>query len=338
MKRPVLVGFSGGIDSLAAAWRLREAGCEVHLLALELPPGKRESFRSRVCYASRLLGLPVFFRDLSDDFSTRVVLPTRAAYAAGHTPNPCAWCNARVKFAGLAAVADEMGIADIATGHYGCRKTWPAAGGRPVPVRGVDAVKEQSYFLSLVPAALFSRCRFPLGGLTKEDVRGIVRRLGMALEGYRESQELCFAGGGAGGAAAAAGEIVDRLGRVLGHHAGVHRFTVGQRRGLGIAHSEPLYVYALEPAARRVVVAERRHLYRRKFIVTSCNWFVDPAAIPKRLFCQVRYRHRAAPAGLRMLADGRVEVVFETPQFAVTPGQTAAFYDDSFLLGGGTIV
>ncbi|MBN2232254.1 MAG: tRNA 2-thiouridine(34) synthase MnmA [Deltaproteobacteria bacterium] len=347
MKRPVLVGFSGGIDSLAAARLLREAGFEVHLLALDLVPGNRGSFHTRVCYAARLIDMPVFFRDLTEDFTARVVKPTRETYAAGRTPNPCAWCNERIKFVGLAAAADELGIDNIATGHYCRRGAWPGAGGGPVPVRGVDEAKEQSYFLALVPLALVSRCLFPLGELTKESVRGIVRQLGMALESYCESRELCFAAdafpagssaAGAGEVKATAGDIVDRAGRVLGHHDGVHRFTVGQRRGLGIAHSEPLYVYAVKPAERLVVVAERRELYRREFIVETCNWFVDPAVLPAGLFCQVRYRHRAAPARVRPLDGGRAAVVFAAPQFAVTPGQTAAFYDGSFLLGGGSIL
>jgi tRNA-specific 2-thiouridylase len=247
-------------------------------------------------------------------------------------------------------MAAGVGAGRIATGHYARIRTG-AAGGRLQLLRGVDAAKDQSYFLFGLTQEQLARTLFPLGEMTKEQVRDKARELGLPVADKGESQEICFVPDGDYVAFIDAyyreqgmdppsprGEVVDRSGKVLGEHAGVHRFTVGQRRGLGVAAGEPLYVIATEPAARRVVVGRPEELLRDSLVATEVNWVSIPAIErPVRAEVRIRHRHRAAPATVVPAGASRVEVRFDEPQRAVTPVQAAVFYQGDVVLGGGWI-
>ncbi len=341
MNEKVVVGFSGGVDSLAAALLLREQGCEVQLAALDMGVYDRKLFVRRVREAASRLSLPLEIFPAPELFKKQVVDYLAASYLDGLTPNPCIRCNARVKFFLLRQAAETFQARWLATGHYVNFGDWED--GSRVIVQGVDAAKDQSYFLQQLPVEWLPMMRFPLGKLKKEVVLDLARRAGYPLDDYRESQELCFVKDGSyadlcqAPAVDADGPIVNLAGEVVGRHRGIHHYTLGQRRGLGVAHSEPLYVYAIDPRHNRLVVAERRELYRTTFLVHQLNWFIEPENCPRRLNFQIRYRHRPAPASMEMIDRDTVRVVFDQPQFAITPGQGAAGYVDGCLLLGGVV-
>ncbi len=338
----IVVGFSGGVDSLVAARLLLEQGCEVVPLFLEMGGEGAGERRRRARRAAAGLGLKLLVENLSAEFSREVVDYLVASYRRGETPNPCLHCNARIKFAGLAAAADRLGIETLATGHYCRRPPASRAGGL---LRAVDRSKDQSYFLLQVPAAILRRTRFPLGELSKRGVLEMAALSGWRSEGYRESQELCFLNGGdyrdflrrRDAAASRPGDIVTLDGEVVGRHRGLENYTVGQRRGLDIAWSEPLYVLRLDCRGNRLFVGPRAAADRRVFRVRELNWLGPEPAVGRELLCQIRHRHRPAPVRIAAAAADFLEVVFAVPQFAVAPGQGAAFYHDDRLLGGGII-
>jgi tRNA-specific 2-thiouridylase len=348
----VVLGFSGGVDSFAAARLLEEQGFEVVACFLVLGGAGDDILRERARAAAAILGLELWQEDLSGLFAANVIDYLKAAYTRGETPNPCVSCNAFVKFTGLAAVADRLGIARLATGHY-CRRS-PGAGREAeaeemeprLLLRAADRAKDQSYFLCRVPAVLLSRTLFPLGEFPKARVRELAAAAGLKLSGYRESQELCFLNGEdyrdflrrEGRAASRPGEIVLFSGEVVGRHRGLENYTVGQRRGLDIAWSEPLYVIKLDFAENRLVVGPRSVAGKREFWVRELNWAGPAPCAARSVFCQIRHRHTPAPAVIEPTPQaGFYRVEFEKPQFAVAPGQAAAFFQGDALLGGGVI-
>ena len=341
MNEKVVVGFSGGVDSLAAALLLREQGCVVQLAALDMGVYDSELFVRRVREAASRLSLPLEIIPVPELFKKQVVDYLGASYLDGLTPNPCIRCNARVKFFLLRQAVETFQARWLATGHYVSFNNWKD--GSRVMAQGIDAAKDQSYFLQQLPAPWLAMMKFPLGKLKKEEALDLARQVGYPLGDYRESQELCFVREGSyadlcqAPAVDACGPIVNLAGKVVGRHRGIHHYTLGQRRGLGIAHPEPLYVYAIDPRHNRLVVAERRELYRTTFLVRQLNWFVKPENCPRRLSFQIRYRHRPEPASLEIIDRDAARVVFDQPQFAVTPGQGAAGYEDDCLLVGGVI-
>jgi tRNA-specific 2-thiouridylase len=279
------------------------------------------------------------------------VKPFVEEYLAGRTPIPCTLCNNYLKFDRLLEMADSVGARAIATGHY-ARIRFHAASGRYQLLRPADHSKDQTYFLFGLTQAQLARTLFPLGDLTKPAVRELARSMGLSVADKSDSQEICFVPNGdyaafldaylkETGAAPAetGGDIVSPDGRTLGRHAGVHHFTVGQRRGLGVAAAEPLYVIATDPASRRVTVGGPDALLRGRCFARGINW-VSTAQVdrPTRAEVKIRNKHAAAAATLQPTADpGRVEVVFDSPQRAVTPGQAAVFYQEDLVLGGGWI-
>jgi tRNA-specific 2-thiouridylase len=297
------------------------------------------------------IGIPFYVVNFEQQFEERVVKPFVEEYLAGRTPIPCTLCNNYIKFDRFLEMADAAGARQIATGHY-ARIRYDAASGRYQLLRAVDGGKDQTYFLFGLTQAQLARTMFPLGEMTKPEVRELARSMGLAVADKGDSQEICFVPGGDYAAFLNAylkesgvapenvgGEIVASDGRLLGRHEGVHRFTVGQRRGLGLAAGQPLYVIATDPGTKRVVVGGNDELLRTRFFAREVNW-VSLSGIDAPVSAQVKIRnkHKAAPATLHATGDpSRVEVAFEQAQRAVTPGQAAVFYDGDLVLGGGWI-
>ncbi len=347
--------MSGGVDSSVAAALLTEAGHDVVGLSMQLYDQRDspESFGS-CCSLDDLhdarrvagaLGIPHYIVNFEHRFRDTVVHDFVSEYASGRTPIPCVRCNADLKFATLVERAQALDAVAVGTGHY-ARVSFDEERRRYRLRRGVDADKDQSYFLFSLTQEQLARAAFPVGHLTKADVRAEARRLNLAVADKPDSHEICFIpDGDAGGfverhldAADHTGEIVDTGGRVLGRHRGVHRLTVGQRKGLGLSVGVPLYVIKLNAAARQVVVGPREELGGRTLEAATVNWIDGaPPAGPRRLTARIRHRHRDAPAVVTPQGTDRAAVDFDDPQSAITPGQAVVFYDGDEVVGGGWI-
>lgn len=345
----VVVAMSGGVDSSTVAGLLCEAGHEVIGLAMKThaaAPGQNracctpDDLRDARRVADHL-GIRFFVLNYEELFHDEVIVPFARAYAEGRTPNPCVACNDRVKFRTLLARAELLGGERLATGHY-ARVSEVA--GAPVLERGVDALKDQSYFLYRLSREQLGRVLFPVGGMTKACVREHARRLGLPVAEKSESQEICFVG--AGGYAAtveqlsgrpAAGPIVNGAGEVVGHHEGVHHFTLGQRRGLGIAAPEPLFVTDIDPTRSVVRVGPRAELACDAIDLAEVTWTASPPRPDEPVLVQQRYRERARPARVEVLEPGQARVRFDEPVPRGAPGQAAVVYAGERVLGGGTI-
>ena len=342
--KKVVLGFSGGVDSAAAAVLLKRQGYQVVPLTLDMGGEDTPFLLERAGRMAARLGLELLVEPAADVFTQEVIEYLLFAYTHAQTPNPCIRCNALVKFARLAAVAERLKIEKLATGHYFRRLTGTLEKPEITYHKAYDKRKDQSYFLFSVPEMLLQRCLFPLGEINKDEALILAAEAGYKLDNYRESQELCFLNGEKyqeflvrRGVIGGHGEIVDSQGCVLGEHHGLQNYTIGQRRGMGIAHSKPLYVIKLDYQHNRLLVGEREEVYSHRFKVNQINWLIEPPAQTFKLECQIRYRHQPAPATLTPLADAQVEIEFDSPQFAITPGQGAAFYHGDRLLGGGFI-
>ncbi|MGI9105257.1 MAG: tRNA 2-thiouridine(34) synthase MnmA [Pyrinomonadaceae bacterium] len=367
----IAIAMSGGVDSSAAAAILQEAGHELVGFTMQLWNQNRnlsvdengDPLPSRCCslddvYDARRvateLGFPFYVLNLEQDFERAVVQPFVTSYLEGETPIPCVACNSRLKFASLDHLAQSLGCEKVATGHY-ARVEFDATNRRYRLFRGADANKDQSYFLWELTQAQLAHAMFPLGEMSKAEVRAVARRYNLGVAEKAESQEICFVPDGdyagfidrylaAEGEAKrqpGTGEIVDTQGRVVGEHQGIHRYTVGQRRGLGLSRPLPLYVVSVDPQRNQIVVGESDELLAGEFVAAGVNWIslTEPAASTVRASVRVRYRHTAAPATIEPTPDPRrVRVRFDEPQRAITPGQATVFYRGDEVLGGGWIV
>ena len=362
----IAVAMSGGVDSSAVAALLRRDGKRIVGMTMQLwnqrrlPELQVEGATGRCCslddvydarHVANILGIPYYVVNFEERFEREVVQPFVDEYLAGRTPIPCTLCNNHIKFDQFLEMADGLGASHVATGHY-ARIDYDDASGRWRMSRGVDYAKDQTYFLFGLKQQQLARTLFPLGHMRKPEVRALAQELNVPIFAKHDSQEICFVPNGDYAAFIDAyfkdkgierertqGEIVDTAGRVLGEHAGVHHYTVGQRKGLGIAAREPLYVIATEPISQRVIVGNNDDLLRPSFFTKDVNWVsIAPITEPRRAEAKIRNRHDAAPATLVPTPDpNRVEVRFDSPQRAVTPGQAAVLYDGDFVLGGGWI-
>lgn len=364
---PIAVAMSGGVDSSVVAGLLLREGHKIVGMTMQLWNQRRlpdlipdGGATGRCCslddvYDARsvasILNIPYYVVNFEDRFEQQVVQPFVTDYLEGRTPIPCALCNTFIKFDQFLEMADGVGAAQIATGHY-ARLSFDKASGRYQMRTSLDAAKDQTYFLFGLTQKQLSRTLFPLGGMVKTQVRDLARTLNLPVAEKHDSQEICFVPNGdyagfieaylhekGAGQDELEGDIVDSDGQVLGRHRGPHHFTVGQRRGIGVAAREPLYVIATEPATRRVVVGGNDELMRLELVARDVNWLsIAPIVTPRAAQVKIRNRHIAAQATLRPTShETRVQVVFDNPQRAVTPGQAAVFYDDDLVLGGGWI-
>ena len=349
--------MSGGVDSSVAAALLAREGHDVIGLSMQLYDHSGSHGDGQIRFGScctiddlhdarrvaASLGIPHYIMNFERQFDETVVSNFIREYSSGRTPIPCVHCNGDLKFATLAARADALGARHVATGHYA--QVELAADGQHRLKRGADAAKDQSYFLFTLTQEQLSHAVFPVGALDKPAVRALAKEFGLAVSDKPDSHELCFVADGdhaafmdAHGAAQAPGVIRDINGNVVGTHDGIHRFTVGQRKGLGLSSPVRLYVVGIDASEGSVTIGPRDALERTELTASGVNWISGTAPAPaSRATAQIRYRHREAAVSITPLPDNRVQAVFDQPQYAVAPGQAVVFYTGDTVLGGGWI-
>jgi tRNA-specific 2-thiouridylase len=357
-KKKVLVAMSGGVDSSVAAALLKERGYEVIGLTMDIFDIPKEfsseknlssccgrGAKTDAIRVAAQLGISHYVIDLRKSFRDTVIAYFCEEYKKGRTPNPCIRCNRFIKFDALWRRAKNLGADFLATGHH-ARITQDEKSGRYLLLKGKDTEKDQSYFLYALTQEQLGRTLMPIGDFTKKDVRKMARQFGLAVHKRPESQEICFIPDNDYARflkqmipeSFRPGPIVDAETRVLGHHKGVLHFTIGQRRGMGVAASHPLYVLEIQPEEDRIVVGPGEQLYKKNVRVSQVNLImIEKLISPLPVQAKIRYKHREAKAVLISLEKNQVRLDFEKPQRAVAPGQSAVFYDGDIVVGGGII-
>jgi len=354
MKKTVLVAMSGGVDSSVTAALLKEQGFRVIGITMQLLPRTiNDKATGRCCgieniedarYVASLLNIPHYVINFRDVFYQKVINNFIQEYRAGRTPNPCIKCNQYIKFENLLIKAKEIGADFISTGHY-ARIEFNKERGIYILKKSIYPDRDQSYFLYVMNQNQLSKTLMPLGEYTKKDVRGIALKLGLPVHEKPDSQEICFiphrdyrlflksfAPG-----TVIPGSILDKQGRVIGQHDGITHYTIGQRRGLGISSSQPLYVTRIDSEKNTITVGTREDVLHKELIVSKVVWTSGPCSLPMRVKIKIRSIHVPADAMIDYTKNRMVKAIFDQSQWAVTPGQAAVFYDGDIVIGGGTI-
>ena len=352
----IVVAMSGGVDSSVTAGWLKEQGHEVIGISLQLHDmaEKIDNEFGTCCSLSDImdarrvaekLEIPFYVNNMEEEFREAVVDDFIQEYLNGRTPNPCIRCNEKVKFRQLMDWALDLGADYLATGHYATVQTDP--GNQRVELfKGGDPEKDQSYFLFAMKQQDLARTLFPIGNFEKKVVRELANKYGLLVANKPDSQEICFVQAKSykdfieeevPKALLKPGNIVDPSGNILGQHTGLHQFTIGQRKGLGVFGKEPLFVLALRGKTNEVVVGPEQNLFRKSALVNNISWINEPLHEQKHLAAKIRYRAKESPVRVTPLPDGKLDVQFEIPQRAITPGQAMVFYEGNRVLGGGWI-
>lgn len=354
----VVVAMSGGVDSSVAAGWLKLQGYEVIGISLQLHDmAEEEDNKFGTCCSlsdisdarrvAETLKIPFYVTNMEEEFEATVVDDFVHEYLIGRTPNPCVRCNEKVKFRRLMDWALDLGADYLATGHYATTRFNPETQQHEL-IKGGDSEKDQSYFLFTMKQDDLARSLFPIGGFEKKQVRELAEKLGLTgVSKKPDSQEICFVQARSykdfieqkvPASLLVPGRIVDRQGNELGTHTGLHQFTIGQRKGIGVNSKEPLFVLALNKDRNEVIVGPEEALYRKSCTVAHLNWINPPGLEkPQRFHAKIRYRAKESPVEVRALLDNRIEVTFLEPQRAITPGQALVLYQDDRVVGGGWI-
>lgn len=340
-RKKALIAMSGGVDSSVALSLMQSKGYECEGVTMRLLQNADSSIADAKAVAKRL-GVPFTVAEMVDTFRETVIAGFVDLYEKGLTPNPCVMCNKLLKFGELLRLADQKDCDVLVTGHYAKVEK---SGGQYVLKKAADLKKDQSYFLYTLTPEQLERVRFPLGDYTKPEIREIAERLGFVNAKRKDSQDICFVPDGDyakviaeySGKAYPAGVFLDLKGNVLGKHSGLINYTVGQRKGLGIALGKPMYVCAKDPEKNTVTLCDDAELYKEKLSAKDFNWIIAPKADSFRCKARIRYRHTEQDATVTLQGD-TVSVLFDEPQRAITPGQAVVLYDGDTVLGGGTII
>jgi len=345
MNKKTLIAMSGGVDSSVSAKLMCDKGCDCVGAMMKLSNATRPEDSDDARRVAESLGIPFYVFDFSDQFRADVIDVFVRAYENGMTPNPCVICNRHLKFDRLMQAGRELSCEQLATGHY-ARVEQDAKTGRFLLKKALDPSKDQSYVLYSLTQDQLARVQFPLGSLSKDTVRKLAFEWGFANAQKSESQDICFIPDGNyaefieeyAGSHYPEGDFIDTGGHVLGRHKGIIRYTIGQRKGLGIAFGEPMYVLRVDPQDNTVTLGTNEDLFSDTLTAKDINLIsCDRIISPLKVTAKVRYRHTEQPAVVEQLNENTVKVVFDEPQRAITPGQAVVFYDGDVVVGGGTI-